>query len=83
MKNLVSKVKNFAKNNYAKVGVMLSVGVASSGAFALEDGNIFKPMIDSIDVAPVKSGILSAAGIMIGISVLVMAIIKIKSMISR
>lgn len=82
MKNLVSKVKNMGSNTYAKAGVMLSVGVASSGAFALESDNIFKPMIDAIDVAPIKSGILAAAGVVLGVTVVVMAIRKIKGMIS-
>lgn len=81
MKNLVSKVKNIGSSTYTKVGVVGAMMFASSGAFALESDNIFKPMIDAIDVAPIKSGILAAASVVLGVTILVMAVRKIKGMI--
>lgn len=79
MKNALNKLKGA----YLKAGVALSLGVASTGAFAAaESETMFKPLLDAINVDSVKSGILSAAGVVLGVTIVVMGIRKIKSMIS-
>ncbi|MFC0859851.1 hypothetical protein ACFGWO_07790 [Pasteurella multocida] len=93
MKNLVStfkknvsKTKQYFNHISTKAVVVSSVSLASSGAFANspeQSQHLLKPMLDAIDVASIKAGLLSAGGIMIGLAVVVMAIRKVKSMLSH
>lgn len=80
MKNYLSKLKHYS----SKGAVALSIGLVSTGAFAetTADGNFIKPLLDSVDIAPIKSGILSAGGVMLGLTIVVMVVRKIRSMFS-
>ncbi|HDR1514890.1 hypothetical protein ACWX9T_03160 [Pasteurella multocida] len=93
MKNLVStfkknvsKTKQHFNHISTKAVIATSVALASSGVLAdspQQSRDLLKPMLDAIDVASIKSGLLSAGGIMIGLAVVVMAIRKVKSMLSH
>ncbi|MGX2957648.1 hypothetical protein ACWIYZ_11310 [Ursidibacter arcticus] len=83
IKNLLSKTKQSCSNAYAKAGVVATMGLGSTGAFANSSSqNMFQPLIEGVDVASIKSGILSVGAVVIGISVVVMAVRKFKSMFS-
>lgn len=80
MKNLVSTFKKNSNRVFTQAFVASSIALVSSGAFANE--NLFQPLLDGIDVAPIKTGILSAGAMVIGITVVVMAVRKVKGMFS-
>lgn len=84
IKNLLSKTKQSCSNVYAKAGVLATIGFASTSAFAdvSSGANMFQPLIEGVDVASIKSGILSVGAVVIGIAVVVMAVRKFKSMFS-
>ncbi|EEV25432.1 hypothetical protein AM202_04392 [Actinobacillus minor 202] len=73
-------IKNKLSNLYAKAGIVATTVVLSATASASES-NIFQPLIDQIDVSSVKTGILTVAGVVIGVTVIVMGINKVRAMI--
>ncbi|QIM63050.1 hypothetical protein A1D29_06990 [Pasteurellaceae bacterium Orientalotternb1] len=83
IKNFLSKTKQSCSNVCAKAGVVVTVGLASASVLANSPStNMFQPLIEGVDVASIKSGILSVGAVVIGIAVVVMAIRKFKSMFS-
>ena len=78
------KIKNALSNWYAKAGVMMTLAVTSTGAFAEapQSSNYLDALIAKVDVAPIITGIVAVAGTIMGVAVVVMGIKKVARMLN-
>ncbi|MDX7986500.1 hypothetical protein FE392_04005 [Xenorhabdus sp. 12] len=78
-------IKNIVSSAYLKSG-LLAVSILSSSAFAAEgepqNVNYFAMLAKQIDVAPIITGVVSVAGTVMGVAVVVMGIKKVARMLN-
>ncbi|MDE9460833.1 hypothetical protein [Xenorhabdus bovienii] len=77
------KIKNWISNSYLKAGVAASL-VLSSTAFSADGSqqalNVSDTLLKQIDTDQIKAVILGIAGLMFGVTVLVVAVKKARQM---
>lgn len=77
-------IKNLLSNGYAKTGVLATL-VISSSAFASQDSastNYLDALVQKVDVAPIITGVVSIAALIMSVAVVVMGIKKVARMLN-
>lgn len=77
-------IKNLISNGYAKTGVLATL-VMSSSAFASQEGvstNYLDALVQKVDVAPIITGVVSVAALVMSVAVVVMGLKKVAHMLN-